>query len=237
MQKLRVAVGVLQLRRDGDTNHQTLASGCILDQPCSKDKSEHTEGCVGLWSLLRGMEAQETPPSSLRSTEGNSQSPKGVLPLMMRELMFGQMVLLGIQLEIEVTWSPAASDIPTAFKMLHSHTGLTDPMLEQVENHRTGPKIQSEHFSAVNRNNHNPFPPLPHTDRHTGLYTACKPTPSENTSSRQNWFYASYKTKGNLWKSIKQQNCFHFFKSYCYTSFKTVFVEYLHCSAYHRAWW
>lgn len=116
--------------------------------------------------------------------EGKSKSPKGVLPLLkavMRELMFGQMVLLGIQLEIEVTWSPAASDIPIAFKMLHSQTGLTDPMLEQVENHRTGPKIQGECFSVVNKNNHNPLPPLPHTDRHTGLYTACKPTPSENT--------------------------------------------------------
>lgn len=184
MQKLRAAVGVLQLRRDGDTNHHKFASGCILDQPWSKDKSEHTEGCVGLWPLFRGMEAHGTPPSSLRSTEGKSKSPKGVLPLLkavMRELMFGQMVLLGIQLEIEVTWSPAASDIPIAFKMLHSQTGLTDPMLEQVENHRTGPKIQGECFSVVNKNNHNPLPPLPHTDRHTGLYTACKPTPSEST--------------------------------------------------------
>lgn len=47
MTKLRVAVSVLQLRRDGDANHHEFASGCILDQPCSKDKSEHTEGVVG----------------------------------------------------------------------------------------------------------------------------------------------------------------------------------------------
>lgn len=75
MQKLRVAVSVLQLRRDGDTDHPKFACGCILDQPCSKDKSEHTEGVVG-------KEAHGNPPSSLRSTEGNSPSPKGVLPLL-----------------------------------------------------------------------------------------------------------------------------------------------------------
>lgn len=228
MQKLRVAVSVLQLRRDGDTNHHKFARGYILVQPCSKDKFEHTEGMVRLWPLFRAMEAHGTPPSSLRR-EGNSQSPKRVLPLpraMMREMVFGQMGLLGIQLQIEVTRSPAASDIPIAFKMLHSHTCLTDPLLEQVENHKTGPKIQGQHFSVVNKNNHNPLPPLPHTDRHTGLYTACKPTPSENTSSRQNWFYASCRKKGNLWKSIKQQKYFHFLKSCCYTSFKTVSVEY-----------
>lgn len=48
MQKLRVVVSVLQLRRDGDTKHHKFGSGCILDQPCSKDKSEPTEGAVGL---------------------------------------------------------------------------------------------------------------------------------------------------------------------------------------------
>lgn len=137
--------------------------------------------------------------------------------------------------------------------MLQFYTGLTDPRLEQVENHRTDPKIQGQQFSVVNKNHHNPLPPLPHKDRHTGLYTACKP--SENTSSRQNCFYASCRKKGKLWKSIKQQNYFNFFKSYCYTSFKTVSVEeyphgilhgphkdtssqeLLHCSACHRAWW
>lgn len=215
MQKLRVAVSVLQLRRDGDTDHPKFACGCILDQPCSKDKSEHTEGVVGLCPPVQGVEAHGNPPSSVRSTEGNSPSPKGALPLLkaMMRAVFGQMVLLGIQLEIKVTWSPAASDIPIAFKMLHSHTGLTDPMLEQVEKHKTGPKIQKQHFSVVNKKNHNPLPPLPHTDRHTGLYTACKPTPSGNTSSRQNWFYASCRKKGNLWKSIKQQKYFHFKKN------------------------
>lgn len=143
-------------------------------------------------------------PGLWEARRGNSQSPKRVLPLLkavMRDLVFGHIVLLGIQLEVKVTWPPAASDIPIDFKMLHSHTGLTDTMLEQVENHRTGPKIQGQHFSVVNINNHNP---LSHTDRHRGLYTACKPTPSENTSSRQNWFYASCRRKGNLWKSIKQ---------------------------------
>lgn len=35
--------------------------------------------------------------------------------------------------------------------MLHSHTALTDTMLEQVENHRSGPKIQGQHFSVVNK--------------------------------------------------------------------------------------
>lgn len=48
MQKLRVAVSVLQLRRDGDTNHHKFARGYILVQPCSKDKCEHTEGVVRL---------------------------------------------------------------------------------------------------------------------------------------------------------------------------------------------
>lgn len=43
MQKLRVVVSVLQLSK-----HHKFGSGCILDQPCSKDKSELTEGMVGL---------------------------------------------------------------------------------------------------------------------------------------------------------------------------------------------
>lgn len=109
--------------------------------------------------------------------------------------------------------------------MLHSNTGLTDPMLEQVENHRTGPKIQNQHFSVVNKKSHNPLPPLPHTDRHTGLYTACKPTPSENTSSRQNWFYASCRKKRETFENpSNSKNTFIIKKSYCYTSFKTVSV-------------
>lgn len=176
-----------------------MCSGSTL----SKDKPSTQKGwwgCdphSGLWKHMRLL------PVLREARGGNSQFPRGVLPLlkaMMRELMFGQMVLLAIQLEIKVTWPPAASDIPIDFKMLHSHTGLTDAMLEQVENHRTGPKIQGQHFSVVNKNNHNPLPPLPHTDRHRGLYTACKPIPSENTS-KQNWFYASCRRKGNLWKS------------------------------------
>lgn len=48
MQKLRVAVSVLQLRRDGDINLHKFTSGCVLDQPCPKDKSERSEGVVGL---------------------------------------------------------------------------------------------------------------------------------------------------------------------------------------------
>lgn len=45
-------------------------------------------------------------PGLREAQRGNSQSPKRVLPLLkavMRELVFGQMILLGIQLEIKVT--------------------------------------------------------------------------------------------------------------------------------------
>lgn len=176
-----------------------MCSGLTL----SKDKPSTQKewwGCDPHSGLRKHM---GLPPVLREVRSRNSQSPKGVLSLlkaMMRELVFGQSVLLAIQLEIKVTWSSATSGIPIDFKMLHSHTGLTDTMLEQVENHRTGPKIQGQHFSVVNKNSHNPLPALPHTDRHRGLYTACKPIPSENTS-RQNWFYASCRRKGNLWKS------------------------------------
>lgn len=52
-----------------------------------------------------GIESHRAPPGSVSSMEGNSQYPKGGLLLFeakMRELVFGQMVPLGIPFEIKV---------------------------------------------------------------------------------------------------------------------------------------
>ena len=113
MQKLRLDGSVLWPRVDGDTNHRKFGFGCILSQPCSKDESEPTESVVGLRAPFKGIEARRALPGSVSSMDGNSQYPKGVLPLFeakMREPVFGQMVPLGIQFEIKVIWSSAASD-------------------------------------------------------------------------------------------------------------------------------
>lgn len=113
MQKLRLDGNVLWLRIDGDTNHCKFGSGCILSKPLSKDESKPTESVVGLWAPFKGVETRRAPRGSASSTEGNSQYPKGVLPLFeakMRELVFEQMVPLGIWFEIKVIRSSAASD-------------------------------------------------------------------------------------------------------------------------------